>query len=70
MKKTILILFAAFFSLQAIVGCGGGEDNAVKEAPAEAQTKSADEMGRGRMKSGEGSGEQPLGTERDSRAGG
>lgn len=70
MKKTILILLAAFISLQAIAGCGGGEDSAVKEAPAEVQTKTADEMGRGKAKSEEGSGGQPLGTERDSRAGG
>lgn len=52
MKKTILILFAAFFSLQAIVGCGGGEDNAVKEAPRELPTRTSGDLPKGRTKGG------------------
>lgn len=67
MKKLLVILFVAAGSLALLGGCTASEDTSVKEAPADVETKTAAEMGGGRVKGGEGGG---AGGERESRAGG
>ncbi len=70
--KTSFLICVAVLAVTGLAGCIGGEDSAVKEAPADVQTKSAAEMGGARAKAGEGAGAGGMttGGERDSRAGG
>jgi hypothetical protein len=68
MKKLLVILLVAAGSLALLGGCTASEDTSVKEAPADVETKTAAEMGGGRVKAGEGGG--GGGGERESRAGG
>jgi len=70
MKGPLFICLAACLIFPISGGCGGGEDAAVKEAPADVQTKRAEEVGAGRSKGAEGSGVQSMESERGSRAGG
>lgn len=69
MKKCFAVCLV-FSAILLSMGCGGGEDNSVKEAPPEVQTKTAEEAGRGRTKRGEDASRPTMGGESGVRSGG